>query len=236
MSRLGIVTAMETEIWPLVRRWQASTVEHRGRRYRFYESGNAVAVAGGIGHEAGMRAAEALLERAKSDVLVAAGLAGGLRPQWTLGRTLMPRIILDEGTGERFTADRGNGSIVSSRQVAGAAIKRDLARRFDADLVDMEGAAVAEAARAHGAGLLVVKAVSDELQFEFPPLQPYVAEDGRFQGARFALHACLHPGWWAAIARLKRNSGIAARALSELLRQVIVQEVGDREATEMRTG
>ena len=176
---------------------------------------------GGIGHEAGKRAAEAVIEYAKPSLLIAAGLAGGLKPEWTLGQTIVAAEVVGEATGRRFGTAYGKGIVVSSREVARAEKKRELGARFAADLVDMEGAAVAEVAEAHGLPFLAVKAVSDEMDFELPPLQEFVDAEGRFQGARFGFWAAWHPRWWPAIAQLKRRSDLAAEKLAVKLREVI---------------
>ena len=203
MSRVGIITAMPTEVGPLVRAWRSSLGEFDGRRYRFFETDEAVLVCGGIGYEAGRRAAEAVVARARPGLLIAAGLAGGLRPQWSLGKTLVASAVVDERTGRRLSTAFGEGAVVSSREIAGLAKKRELAARFDADLVDMEGFAVGEVAQNHGLPFLAAKAVSDDVEFELPPLQQFVDGDGRFQAGRFTLHAAVHPGWWPVIARLR---------------------------------
>ncbi len=168
-----------------------------------------------------MRAAEAVIEYAKPSLLIATGLAGGLKPEWTLGRAMVAAEVVDEATERRFKTAHGQGTVVSSREIARAAKKRELASRFAADLVDMEGAAVAEVAEAHGLPFLAVKAVSDEMDFELPPLQEFVDAEGRFQGTRFGFWAAWHPRWWPVIAQLKRNSDRAAAALAEKLREVI---------------
>lgn len=226
MPRVGIVTAMATEVWPLIREWKKKPhpYQNRGRvghPLEFFEDEDAVLLCGGIGHEAGKRAAEAVIEYAKPSCLIATGLAGGLKPEWTLGRTMVAAEVVDEATGRRFKTAYGEGTVVSSRQIARTDKKRELAARFAADVVDMEGAAVAEVAEAYGLPFLAVKAVSDELNFELPPLQAFVDAEGRFQGARFGFWAAWHPQWWPAIARLKRRSDLAAKALAEKLREVI---------------
>lgn len=226
MSRVGIVTAMQTEVAPLVRGWKTSLVESGGRRYKFFETEEAVLLCGGIGYEAGRRAAEAVIAYAQPPLLIATGLAGGLRPQWTLGKTLVAAAVIDELTGRRLATAGGTGTVVSSRQIAGLAKKRELAARFEADLVDMEGFAVGEVAQAHGLAFLAAKAVSDDLEFELPPLQGFVDEEGNFQAGRFVLHAAVHPGWWGMIARLKRHSERAAEALAVLLRDLIRRYAG----------
>jgi len=131
--------------------------------------------------------------------------------------------VVDEATGRRFKTAYGDGTVVSSREIARAAKKRELASRFAADLVDMEGAAVAEVAEAHGLPLLAVKAVSDEMDFELPPLQEFVDAEGRFRSVRFGFWAARHPQWWPVIAQLKRRSDLAAAALAEKLREVIAE-------------
>ena len=178
---------------------------------------------GGIGYEAGKRAAEAVIEYAKPSLLIATGLAGGLKPEWTLGRTMVAAEVVDEATGRCFKTAYGEGTVVSSREIARADKKRELASRFAADVVDMEGAAVAAVAEAHGLPFLAVKAVSDELDFELPPLQGFVDIEGKFQGVRFGFWAAWHPRWWPAIAQLKKRSDLAAGALAEKLREVIAE-------------
>ena len=226
MSRVGIITAMPAEVGPLVRAWRSSPGEFGGRRYRFFETEEAVLLCGGIGYEAGRRAAEAVIARAQPALLIAAGLAGGLRRQWTLGKTLVAGAVIDELTGRRLATAFGEGTVVSSREIAGLAKKHELAVRFDADLVDMEGFAVGEVAQAHGLPFLAAKAVSDDVEFDLPPLQRFVDGEGKFQAGRFTLHASVHPGWWPVIARLKRHSDRAAEALAGLLEDLIRQQAG----------
>jgi adenosylhomocysteine nucleosidase len=221
MPRVGIITAMETEVWPLVRGWKKNP-----HPPMFFENDNAVLLCGGIGYEAGKRAAEAVIEYAQPSLMIATGLAGGLKPEWRLGRTMIAAEVVDEATGCRFRTVRGEGTVVSSREIACAAKKRELASRFAADVVDMEGAAVAEVAAAHGLPFLAVKSVLDEMDFELPPLAGFVDAEGRFESARFGLWAAWHPQWWPAIAQLKRRSDFAAAKLAEKLREVI-QANGD---------
>jgi adenosylhomocysteine nucleosidase len=226
MLRVGIVTAMATEVWPLIRGWNKNphpwqNPRKMGHPQVFFENDEALLLCGGIGYEAGKRAAEAVIEYAKPSLLIATGLAGALKREWTLGRTMVAAEVIDEATGRRVQTAYGEGTVVSSREIARAAKKREIASRFAADVVDMEGAAVAEVAEAHGLPFLAVKAVSDEMDFELPPLQEFVDAEGRFQTARFGFWAAWHPQWWPSIARLKRRSDIAAAALAEILKEVI---------------
>jgi adenosylhomocysteine nucleosidase len=223
-ARIGIVTAMATEVWPLVRDWRREEFQHKGRSFRFYTRGDSALLCGGIGHAAGKRAAEAMLAFAQPEILIAAGLAGALKPELRLGQPLQPSRIINASTGQQFAAAAGEGTVVSSAVIAGAEHKQALTAMYpQADIVDMEGAAVAEVAAQGGIRLFAAKAISDELDFQFPPLNPFVSADGRFQSARFTLYAAFHPLWWPKIAALKRNSDRAAETLAVLLRRMIAE-------------
>jgi adenosylhomocysteine nucleosidase len=221
MSRLGIITAMPTEVWPLIRDWKRQDVTLNGRMYRFYERDSATVLCGGIGHAAGTRATEAMLEHVNPDALFAVGLCGGLHNGFKLGDIMFPATILSEDSSERFSTVRGEGTVVSSCEIAGAAKKKELAQRFAADIVDMEGAAVGKVAKTHGVALYAVKSLSDELEYDLPPLQPFVNAEGKFEAARFTMHAAIHPTWWPKIADLKRRSDVAARSLAAALEKLI---------------
>ncbi|MBV8205984.1 MAG: hypothetical protein JO041_04265 [Acidobacteria bacterium] len=226
MARIGIITAMPTEVWPLIRTWLVRRRGHGGRNFRFFESEGAIALPGGIGHQAGLRAASAMLELYQPETLVAAGLAGGLTPHWTLGRTLLAAEVIDSATGAHYRTAAGEGVVVSSRVIAGAAEKLRLHCEFpEADAVDMEGAAVAEIANRSGVRFLAAKAISDNLEFDLPPLNGFVDAEGRFCSGRFVLSAFAHPKWWAKIVQLKRISDVGAQHLTRLLNQVIKSEV-----------
>lgn len=219
---IGIITAMPTEVWPLIRRWRRNTRLHDGRTYHFFESPEAVVLPGGIGHDAGRRAAEATVSLYLPELLIATGLAGGLKPEWRLGRTMIAAEVIDSGSGQRFKTVQGQGVVISSRMIAGVAEKRRLAAAFpQADVVDMEGAAVAEIAEQHGLPFMAVKAVSDNLEFDLPPLNEFVAADGQFRAVQFTLWSALRPQWWPKIARLKRISDQGAVALADLLNSII---------------
>jgi adenosylhomocysteine nucleosidase len=219
---IGVITAMPTEVWPLIRRWPCHVQRHNGRSFKFLESAEAVVLPGGIGHEAGRRAAEAMLALYRPELMIAAGLAGGLKPGWTLGRTLVAAAVIDSGTGQRVRTVGGQGIVVSSRIIADVREKRRLAAAFpDADVVDMEGAAVGEVASNNGLAFMAVKAVSDNLEFDLPPLNQFVTADGQFQAARFTVWASVRPQWWRKIARLKRISDQGAEALAALLKSII---------------
>jgi adenosylhomocysteine nucleosidase len=217
MSKIAIVAAMEREVRPLVRGWNTCEKEYGGRRFRFFEKDDAVLVCGGIGAEAARRAAEATIELYSPDVVYSAGFAGALDAKLKVGEILLPRRLVNASDGSSLEMESGGGVLVSFGAVAGKDQKKKLRESFSGDAVDMEAAAVACAAQLRGLRFGVVKAISDEFDFDLPETERFVDANGRFSEARFALFTAVRPWLWARVARLALNSGRAARALSAWL-------------------
>ncbi|HVI07492.1 MAG TPA: phosphorylase [Candidatus Binatia bacterium] len=224
MFRVGIVAALEREISGFLRGCVRVTREHEGRSFVFFECGEIVAVCGGIGAEPSRRAAEALVALDRPSLLLSVGFAGALQPRLKIGDVLVPSVVVDARDGSRSAVTGGDGTtLITFMEVAGLAQKANLARAYGAQIVDMEAAAVAAAARAHGIEFRAVKAVSDDSSFEMPQMEQFVEPDGSFKTAGFALHTALRPWRWGRILRLGRNSRKASRALSAYLTRLRVE-------------
>jgi adenosylhomocysteine nucleosidase len=215
--KVGIVAALEREVWPLVKDWSVANQRHDGRSFKFFEHENAVLVCGGIGAEAARRAAEAIIVLYKPALVISAGFAGGLDPALRAGHALTPRLVIDAGDGSRTDSGTGEGVLVSFAAVADSEQKTSLARAYGADVVDMEAAAVSRCAQAHGIQFTACKVVSDSRDQRLPPVARFVASDGTFQSFRFLAHVAVRPWLWAGVGQLARNSSIAARSLCERL-------------------
>ncbi len=111
--------------------------------------------------------------------------------------------------------------MVSAPDVAGVAAKARLQEIYGADAVDMEAAVVAEIARAAGVEFMAVKAISDPLDFEMPPMERFIDSQGRLDLLKLIGWASVRPSLWAALAALKKNSHIAAEALATELEKMI---------------
>jgi adenosylhomocysteine nucleosidase len=107
--------------------------------------------------------------------------------------------------------------LVSFSSVAGQEQKAKLAKAYHAQAVDMEAAAVARGAEAHGLRFAAIKVISDEVGFPMPPMAQFVHVDGRFQAGSFAMYAALRPWLWGTVLRLARNSARASQLLCEYL-------------------
>lgn len=217
MSRVAIVAALEREVRPLVRDWQVKEKEYEGRRFRFFEKNECTLVCGGIGAEPARRAAEAVLAIYRPKVIYSAGFAGALEAGLTAGTIVQPHRLVNAADGSSVSLDCGEGVLVSFGSVANPEQKVKLRDSFGAQAVDMEAAAVARAAELRGAEFAVVKAISDEWDFDFPSMERFVDSNGRFLEARFALFAAVRPWLWREVGRLARNSNRASLALCQWL-------------------
>ncbi len=224
MPSIAIVAAMEREVMPLVRNWARRMIDHGGRQYRVFENGEASLVCGGIGAAAARRAAEALMNDVNPVRVVSVGFSGALDTTLAVGDIFEPRTVINFGDGVRTDTRTGDGVLISTSAVADKEQKSRLAKAYGAAAVDMEAAAVAQAAEARGVEFGVLKAISDASDFSLPALDGFVAADGTFQSVRFACHVALRPWLWGSTMALARNSARASRALCEALEQYLGRE------------
>jgi adenosylhomocysteine nucleosidase len=226
MPEVAIVAALDREVATLVRGWRVSEREHSGRRFRFFDSRNAVLVCGGVGFDAARRATEAIVALNHPTVVLSVGFAGALDESLRVGDLLEPRFVVDSRDGTRTDTGSGRGVLISFPAVADAEQKAKLRKSYGAQAVDMEAAAVAKGAEARGLRFAAVKAISDEVGFAMPPVDRFIAADGNFRAGRFALYAAARPLLWPNLLRLAQNSAKAARALGAMLQaQYAVSEL-----------
>jgi adenosylhomocysteine nucleosidase len=211
--RVAIVAALEREIRPLVKYWRHSEREYDARRYKIFESQQAVVICGGVGPEAARRAAEALIALYRPTQLLSVGFAGALDGSLGVGDVFVPSRIIDAQDGRRVEIGSGAGVLVSFPAIASTEQKAKLAKAYGGQAVDMEAAAVALSAQAHGIEFGAVKAISDAANFEIPAIAGFVSPRGQFHTARFIVFAAVRPWLWPTIARLAANSARASRAL-----------------------
>jgi adenosylhomocysteine nucleosidase len=218
-SRIAMVVALEREVCPLVKGWRASEREHAGWRFRFFEKDDVVVVCGGIGAEAARRAAEAVIVHYAPEVVYSVGFAGALEAKLKVGDWLRPGRVVNAGDGSSVAIEGGEGVLVSLDAIASPEQKAKLREAYEAQAVDMEAAAVARAAEARGVAFVAVKAISDEVDFVFPPMERFVDSAGRFSEARFAVYTAVRPWLWWKVIRMGQKSRRAAASLCEHLRK-----------------
>jgi adenosylhomocysteine nucleosidase len=240
MTKVAIVVAMERELHPLVDGWTKRSFVYAGKTYRCFESGEWIAVAGGIGCGCAESAARAVTETFHPQTLLSAGLAGALVPGIEAGSLVHPDVIVDAASGSEYSSPANaiapGGVLVTSGEIAGQGAKDRLAQRFHARAVDMEAAGVAKVAQELNTGFVCVKAVSDEYELRLPPLNAFVDRDGNFQVARFGIWAAVRPWRWPAVFRLASNTGRATRVLSGWLRKHLNDNFPGPTVVKLNTG
>jgi len=217
MPKIAIVAALEREVSALTRGWSRLEQEYEGRKFVFFERDEMVVVCGGIGVEAARRAAEAVIAVYHPTLVQSVGFAGALNASLRVGYVFAPAVVIDARDGSRAEIDGGEGTLVTFMTVAGVEQKANLAQAYEAQAVDMEAAAVAAAARAHGISFGATKVISDELHFEMPGMDRFIDAQGRFRTANLTAFVALRPWLWRRVAMLARNSRKAAKALGEHL-------------------
>jgi adenosylhomocysteine nucleosidase len=227
MTRTAIIAAMPGELKPLVRGWPHSTRNgihfwaQRGEKEDWEEEW--IAACAGAGQDAATRAFAAIEDGGPIDLVFSIGWAGALRDEIATGTAHNVAGVIDIRTGERFRCDAGAGEhwLVTSPQVANSAEKRRLASAYNADLVDMEAAAIARLAQMRGIPFYCIKGISDGLTGRLPDFNRFLSPVGRFQLARFMLFALLRPWYWPALIQMGENSKRASQSIAESLRDFL---------------
>ena len=214
-AQLAIIAALEIE---------ARTLESGapGPGMRVYVSGPGPSRAGSMARGAIADGAGALLSW---------GIAGALRSDCECGDVIVPSRLLsasgewaaDPAWRHRVIAALGGRIAVSDRPlfssgqvVAGPQARRELAERSGAAAVDMESAAVAEAAAEAGLPCIAIRVIADGVADVLPEgIESLLTADGRTR----------HRGLWPLLRRpsrippllvLARRSAEARRVLREL--------------------
>jgi len=214
-----MVAALEREVRPLVKDWGIVKREHGGRRFTFFERDSAVVVCGGIGADAARRATEASFYFYHPALILSVGFAGALDPTLKVGNIFLPRFVVDVNDGRRVETSSGTGTLLTISGIAGANQKAKYLKDYGAAALDMEAAAVARAAQSHSIPFSAVKAISDEHNFDFPPMERFVSPCGQFHTSAFVAFVAVRPWLWVRTVRLAGNSAKASRALCDWLNQ-----------------
>lgn len=213
----AIIAALPRELKLLVKGW---TKRELPGKIFIYTNGFAVAACAGMGEARAALAVGAAMHVQREAArpvtgLISVGLAGACDPALRVGEIVRAGVVIDSRTGERFETSQFRQVLVTGPVIASVNEKRRLFAAYYAAAVDMEAAAVARIARAHGLGFQATKAISDESDYELEGLAGFSTDDGQFRTGAFAVHAARRPALWGKVAQLAKNSGRAVEALTE---------------------
>lgn len=212
-SRIGIVAALSGELKPLVRGWE----RHPDGVYESQQGSiTALAIAGGMGTDNAARAVQQIATHGALNALVSFGWAGATTCGVQPGMAYEVGEVIDEVSGMRYaTAHEPNlVKLVTSPRILGRKEKRSRAEELRTSFVDMEAAAVAEAAKHRNIPFYCWKAITDTSTEELPDLNQFVV-DHHLQLGSLAAHVLVHPRYVAPLIRMGRNSRSGAAALAK---------------------
>lgn len=220
--RIAILAALPREVAPLVRTWPVKNIARR-QGTGLWESDRAVVVCAGMGRERVTCALELAESRGPIHSVISVGYAGALRNGMPVGKVYWPDTVIDNETGERFTCNDGEGTLVTTDHAVGRDEKPKLAARWNADLVDMEAATVARLATLRSLPFRVLRAISDQADDNLPDFGRFTNERGGFRGGSFAMYVALHPWLIPTTLRLGKQSARASQAIAQALLQILRQ-------------
>ena len=222
--KVAILAALPREVRKLVGRREPDP-RLRTQGIRLYRLDSALIVAAGMGAARVSLAFEAALAAGPVSMVISAGLAGSCRAETTAGSVAEAETVVDARTGERFATEAsGSGTVLTTTEaIASVHEKARFADAYGAAMVDMEAAAVARLAKAHGLRFRAVKGISDAHDFELASLSRFGGRHGQFRTGAFALHTALRPHHWQPAARLGRESNRALSALHARLQEILAE-------------
>jgi adenosylhomocysteine nucleosidase len=219
MTRTAIIAAMPGELKPLVRGWPHSVRNNIHFWAQRTEEEEWIAACAGAGQDAATRAFAAIEDGGPIDLVFSVGWVGALRADIAAGSAHNVAGVVDVRTGERFRCDAQAGELwlATSPKVADAKEKRRLAEAYNADLVDMEAAAVARLAAMRGMPFYCIKGVSDGFDDDLPDFNRFITAEGQFKTGRLLVYVLPRPWYWPSLVRMGENSKQASQSIAECL-------------------
>ena len=227
-ARVAIIAPMPNELRPVVRMLGLRRSGELGGMpvYAGTVGGaEVVATRTGIGRALAEAATDQLLASTEVDRVIVVGIAGGLEPVSAVGDLIVPEVVVDDATGERFTATPAGdvmpkGVLRTGDEADYGLDDGDVARLRDREgytALDMETAAVARVCGRHGVPWLAFRAISDMAGDESlgPVVMTLVNPDGSprvWAGIRFLL---AHPLRIRRFVQLGRDARAATLAAAE---------------------
>lgn len=229
-----MIAAMAEECRPLLRRVQGVQTSRMGGflSYRFQLSGrDCLLVQSGIGMKRAGDAARALLAEANTEMLVSFGIAGAVEDGLLIGDVVAVHSVtlLDQGVpgpmvrlaafsseaqeviNEALRPRYARLVVGSALTTRGSQVVRQGLPELENPVLEMETAAIAQAATQHGIPLLALRAISDNPAEPLPVNPDQVMDENyKLQVGKMVRLILQHPRIVFTAGRMQRNSAIAA--------------------------
>ena len=232
--RILVTFAVDAEFapWRKLRDMRASKIGDISVYQAQIGRANVDFVVTGMGAENARRVAGVVMSRAY-DICVAAGFAGALKPEHTIGTILAAEAVQQIGRAKTVRSSRPlvraagiDGAFRSKMFLTSDSVIRSAEEKAKlapfADAVDMESFAVLSAAHDHNISAVAIRVISDTSNRDMPIfLDAVVDEMGRVKIGGLVRKVVRHPIQLPALIRLGRDSRTAAEALAHFLEAYI---------------
>lgn len=159
-----------------------------------------------------------------ADILINSGFCGALTTRHTVGEVVQASAIVN-ARGFIWTASHSIPNLDAVRLVTHSTLvgepaqKEQLAREYDAHIVDMEAAEVALHCAARGLPLLCLRSISDDSATTLSPHLAELLSHGRVSAVKLIRLLLRRPWLIKEMLRLARHTRKAGIALAEALRE-----------------
>ncbi len=207
-------------------------------------------VQGGIGRENAIKAASCLLESTSVDLLISAGVAGGIRQGIHVGDLIVAERVgytrQDDFDGNelqlesefvckkeivQLARELSNGLesrlhfgnlLTVDKVISQASIKRKIGEQNSFLAVEMESAAVAEVACEKGVEFAAIRSISDDLDDDLQlDYDNIISDEGKIKVTSIALGVLKNPQSLALLSRLNKQTKTAAKSLAYFMSKLI---------------
>tara|TARA_B100000959_G_scaffold198135_1_gene207239 strand:- start:178 stop:951 length:774 start_codon:yes stop_codon:yes gene_type:complete len=250
---IAVLCAIRQEISPLVACMNVSK-KFSIDEIPFYQGDlngqSLMLVQGGIGRDNAIRATSCLLESTSVDLLISAGIAGGIRQGLNVGD-----LVVAEHVGYTRQVDfdveklqlesdfvckeeiiqlaRQCSSVIESKLHLGnlltvdkviskASTKRRIGEQNSFLAVEMESAAVAEVACERGVEFAAIRSISDDIDDDLHlDYDNMISDEGKVKVGNIALSVLKNPQKLALLSRLNKQTRSAAKSLAYFMTKLI---------------
>ena len=232
MTTVLVLAPMRAELTPLVKRLDLHRDERADGRPTTWSGRcgafDVVATMAGVGTSRAAAIAETLIDLARPDHVVVAGVAGGLAPDLVVGDLVVPATVrsLDTGTSHRahrFGDQEPAGELLTSTVMYGWDVLEEHSRAGSL-AIDMETAAIAEACERSTVPWTAFRALSDVVREGTVDASTlaFLNEDGSTNLGGVAKYLARHPGRVRGLAAMGRDSARATSAVADAVHAALL--------------
>jgi adenosylhomocysteine nucleosidase len=238
LNTIGIIAALKREVKSLIDEMEGypyfkkSEISYHPVYEGMIKGKKVIVVISGVGKKGAERATRILVDSYSPDLIITTGYAGSLSPDFVVGDVVeFTRAVSKSGEKIDFITPTTNNdpsislediqnettTLTVDRFIASVAEKKELGRRLQASIVDMESLYVGKIAVECGVSCLGIRVVSDDLGMELPKMSGILDREGKVIKVRAIRYFVRHPGAIVPILIFLYNIRKTTRILAEYI-------------------